>query len=70
MDEKELLELAKKFGDEYTYGKIIGTLKDKFIDKQKLKRLNPIVDDFSCECKNEEICAMCAFKKNWKELGL
>ncbi len=36
MDEKELMELAKKFGDNYTYGKIVEVLRDKFIDKKKV----------------------------------
>lgn len=40
------------------------------IDKIKLKSLNPIIKDFDCTCKNEIICAMCAFKKYWKELKL
>lgn len=38
MSEKELLELAKKFGDNYTYGKIVEILKDKFMDKQGVKK--------------------------------
>ena len=33
------LELAKKFGDNYTYGKIITVLKEKFISKQEVKKV-------------------------------
>ncbi len=34
-----LLELAKKFGDNYTYGKIVEVLKDRFLDKAKVKEV-------------------------------
>ncbi len=46
MKEEELFELAKKFGDEFTYGKIIETLKEKFLDKAEVKKVveNPIVN--------------------------
>ena len=39
MEEEKLFELAKKFGDNYTYGKIVKVLKEKFIDKEKLSQI-------------------------------
>ncbi len=35
-EDKELFELAKKFGDNYTYGQIVKTLKQEFISKKRV----------------------------------
>ncbi len=40
----------------------------EWVSVDDLLNLNPIIDDFSCECKNEDICAMCAFKEYWKAI--
>lgn len=46
MNEKELFELAKKFGDNYTYGQIVNVLKEKFILKKRVQEgINFILDN-------------------------
>ena len=68
MDDKELFELAKKFGDEYTYGKIVEVLKDKFIDKQKV---NHIIKQLETACALANLKeGLVTLAKLKEELGL
>ncbi len=76
MNEEELFELAKKFGDNYTYGKIVKVLKEKFIDKEKVKEVISYLGtgrefemgEDKANAINYEVCKCLNHLK--KELGL
>ena len=38
------------------------------ISKYDLKKFNTMIEDFKCNCRNEDICAECALKQLWKEM--
>ena len=55
MNEEELNELAKKFGDNYTYGKIKQVLKEKFIEMENCGNCRYLSNCQFEECKHRHV---------------